>query len=228
MEGDVSTLHGEKGFPMATIAESTIQEFLDALAAETSTPGGGGAAALTGSQAAALLSMVINFTKGRPKYAAVEEEMQRYLEHSETLRRELYELINKDAEAFEAVAACYSMPRTTEEEKAARTEALQQAMHGATEVPYSIGEKCLTLLKLAKPIAEKGNSNVVSDAATAAHLAFGAVLSALVNVNINLKYIKDEAYTAEWGYKAERLVANAQMAYNEARAACSNTLGVTV
>jgi formiminotetrahydrofolate cyclodeaminase len=228
MNNDRSSLHAEKGFPVASFAESTIQEFLDALAAEQSTPGGGGAAALTGSQAAALLSMVINFTKGRAKYAAVEEEMQQYLQHSEKLRQELYELINKDAEAFEAVAACYSMPRGTEEEKAARTEALQQAMRGATEVPYRIGEKCLTLLKLAKPIAEKGNSNVVSDAATAAHLAFGALLSALVNVNINLKYIKDEAYTAEWGTKADKLVSTAQMAYNEARAACSHALGVTV
>ncbi|MEZ4635040.1 MAG: cyclodeaminase/cyclohydrolase family protein [Caldilineaceae bacterium] len=101
---------------MATIAESTISDFLDALASGNSTPGGGGAAALTGSQAAALLSMVINFTVGRPKYAEVEEEMQSYLQHAEALRGELYMFINKDAEAFEAVSACYGMPRSTDEE----------------------------------------------------------------------------------------------------------------
>jgi len=213
---------------VTTIAESTILDFLDALASEQSTPGGGGAAALTGSQAAALLSMVINFTVGRPKYAEVEDEMRAYLQHAELLRAELYHLINKDAAAFEAVSACYGMPRTTDAEKQARTAALQDAMCGATEVPYQIAEHCLVLLQMAKPIAEKGNTNVVSDAATAAHLAFGALLSALVNVNINLKYIKDEAYTAAWSAKAQSLVASAQMAYNEARAACSATLGVTV
>lgn len=213
---------------MATIAESTIIDFLDALASESSTPGGGGAAALTGSQAAALLSMVINFTVGRPKYAAVEDEMRAFLEHAESLRAELYEYVNKDAAAFEAVSACYGMPRSTDAEKQARTAALQEAMRGATEVPFQVAERCLILLQMAKPVAEKGNANVVSDAATAAHLAFGALLGALVNVNINLKYIKDEAYTAEWSAKAQSLVASAQMAYNEARTACSNTLGVTV
>ena len=60
------------------------------------------------------------------------------------------------------------------------------------------------------------------------HLAFGALLSALVNVNINLKYIKDETFTSEWSAKAQSLVASAQMAYNEARTACTETLGVTV
>ncbi|MEZ4832480.1 MAG: cyclodeaminase/cyclohydrolase family protein [Caldilineaceae bacterium] len=213
---------------MATIAESTISDFLDALASGNSTPGGGGAAALTGSQAAALLSMVINFTVGRPKYAEVEEEMQSYLQHAEALRGELYMFINKDAEAFEAVSACYGMPRSTDEEKQARTAALQQAMRGATEVPYQVAERCLVILQMAKPVAEKGNANVVSDAATAAHLAFGALLSALVNVNINLKYIKDETFTSEWSAKAQSLVASAQMAYNEARTACTETLGVTV
>jgi formiminotetrahydrofolate cyclodeaminase len=218
----------EEECPVATIAESTIQTFLDALAAGTSTPGGGGAAALTGSQAAALISMVSNFTVGRPKYADVEKEMQRYLQHSESLRQELFALIDKDAEAFTAVSACYGMPRQTDEEKAARTEAIQAALRGATEVPYTIAEKCFTVLQLVKPVAEQGNSNVVSDAATAAHLAFGAILSALVNVNINLKYIKDDAYTSAWQARAEKLVADAQMAYNEARAACTNTLGVTI
>jgi methenyltetrahydrofolate cyclohydrolase len=214
--------------PVTTAAEQSLQEFLDALAAETSTPGGGGAAALTGSQAAALISMVINFTVGREKYADVEADMQSYLQHSEQLRRELLALVDKDAEAFQAVSACYAMPRATEEEKSARSASLQEAMRGATEVPFVIAEKSLILLQLVKPVAEKGNSNVVSDAASAAHLAFAATLSALVNVHINLKYIKDSDYVAEWQKKADRLVANAQMAYNEARMACSIVLGVTV
>lgn len=213
---------------MTTASEQSLQDFLDALASESSTPGGGGAAALTGSQAAALISMVINFTIGREKYADVEEEMQHYLNHSEQLRQELLDLVDRDAVAFQAVSACYGMPRATAEEKSARTAALQEALRGATEVPFSIADKSLILLQLVKPVAEKGNNNVVSDAASAAHLAFAAALSALVNVHINLKYIKDSAYVEEWQAKAEKVTASAQMAYNEARMACSEVIGVTV
>lgn len=213
---------------MPAAADQTLSQFLDALASKSSTPGGGGAAALTGSQAAALNSMVIHFTVGRKKYASVEEEMKRLLEQCETLRTTLLDFIDRDAEAFQAVSAGYSMPRNTESEKQARSEAIQDGLKGATEVPFAIAAHCLEILRLTKPIAEKGNSNVVSDAATAAHLAFGALLSALVNVNINLKFIHDEEYTSEWSPRAERLVADAQLAYNEARSACSETLGVSV
>jgi formiminotetrahydrofolate cyclodeaminase len=210
------------------MADESLQSFLDALASGNSTPGGGGAAALTGSQAAALLSMVLNFTVGREKYAAFEEEMQEYLRQSESHRAALLALVDEDAQAFDAVAATYSMPRKTDEEKAARTAAMQSALKGAAQVPYTIAEHCLSLLHMTRPIAEQGNPNVVSDAATAAHLAFAALLSALVNVNINLKFIKDEAFVAEWQPKVSHMQDNAQASYAAARIAASETLGVNV
>ena len=129
----------------------TIGAFLDALAARESTPGGGGAAALTGSQAAALLSMVINFTLGNKKYADVADAMTGYLEQSEALRHELLALADRDVEAFAAVSVCYGMPRKTAEEKATRTAALQTALKGAAEVPYVTAEKCLAVLELVEP-----------------------------------------------------------------------------
>ncbi len=211
---------------MTKVANQTVQTFIDSLAAKTSTPGGGGAAALTGSEAAALLSMVINFTIGRKKYADVEEEMKGYLAQTEALRAELLALIDADAEAFNAVTACYSMPKDTDEEKAARTAAMQEALKGAARVPYEVAEKCLTILQLAIPVGEKGNSNVVSDAVTAAYLGYAALLSAIANVSINLKYIKDEAFVSEWSSKRDALLAQADEAYAAARAACQATLGV--
>ena len=108
-------------------ADSPIVDFLDALASGQSTPGGGGAAALTGSEAAALLSMVINFTVGKKKYAAVEEAFQGYLTRTEALRSELLALADDDVAAFNGVAACYGMPKATDDEKAARTAAMQAA-----------------------------------------------------------------------------------------------------
>ncbi len=209
-------------------ATMTVQGFLDALAAEESTPGGGGAAALAGSQAAALVSMVVRFTLGRRKYADVQAEMEGYLERSEALRQELLRLVDEDARAFDAVAACYGMPKETEEEKAARRTALQQALKGAAQVPFVTAERCLEVIHLAKPVGAKGNVNVVSDAAVAAHLAYAGLRSALINVRINLKFIRDEAFVAEWAERVGRLQQGAEALYQEALEACQQTLGVTV
>ena len=209
-------------------ASVSVETFLNELAAGESTPGGGAAAALTACQAAALLSMVLNFTVGRKKYAAVEEELRGHLLRTEELRAKLLCLADQDAEAFGAVAACYKMPRATEKEKAARAEAMQSALREAAEVPLSIAAHCAMLLDLTPPIAEKGNANVVSDAATAAHLAFAALHSALVNVNINLKFLKDEEYISEGKGRVDALIVAAERSYVAARAACSQTLGITI
>ena len=139
-------------------AGTTIETFLNDLASGESTPGGGAAAALTGSQAAALLSMVLNFTVGRKKYAAVEEEMRGHLQRTEDMRTKLLAFADRDAEAFGAVAACFAMPRTTQEEKAARTGAMQAALRGAAEVPLAIAETCADLLELSAPIGREGQS----------------------------------------------------------------------
>ncbi len=209
-------------------ASLTTADFLDALASGQSTPGGGGAAALTGSQAAALVSMVINFTVGKKKYAEVEAEMQGYLVRSEQLRRDLLAEVDADAAAFDAVSATYTMPKESDEEKAARTAALQAALKHAAAVPFGVAEQALEIIRLTEPVGAKGNSNVVSDAASALYLAYGALKCALVNVNINLKFIKDEAFVAEWAAKTDDMLARADAAYAAARAAIEQTLGVTL
>jgi formiminotetrahydrofolate cyclodeaminase len=207
-------------------AELTTSSFLEILAAGQPTPGGGGAAALTAGQAAALISMVINFTVGKKKYADVEAEMQGYLVRSEQLRRDLLAEVDADAAAFEAVSATYSMPKETEEEKAARTAALQEALKHAAAVPFGVAEQSLAIIELAEPVGAKGNSNVVSDAASALYLAYAALKCALVNVNINLKFIKDEAFVTEWSAKTADMLQRADAAYAAARKAIEGTLGV--
>ena len=209
-------------------ASMTTAEFLDALAAGESTPGGGGAAALTAAQGAALVSMVIRFTLGKKKYADVEVEMQGYLVKSELLRIDLLAEVDADAAAFDAVAATYAMPKETGEEKAARTAALQAALKHAAAVPFGVAEQALSVIELAEPVGAKGNTNVISDAACAAYLAYSAIKCALVNVNINLKFIKDEAFVAEWTQKVADLLARADAAYGSARAAIQQPLGVAL
>jgi formiminotetrahydrofolate cyclodeaminase len=208
------------------VKNMTTSEFLDALASGQSTPGGGGAAALTAAQAAALVSMVIQFTIGKKKYANVEVEMQGYLVQSELLRFDLLGEVDADAAAFDAVSATYGMPKETDEEKVARTAALQAALKHAAAVPYGVAEQALAIMELARPVGAKGNSNVVSDAASALYLAYAALKCALVNVNINLKFIKDEVFVAEWSQKTTAMLAQADAAYAAAQAAIEQTLGV--
>ncbi|RIK50547.1 MAG: methenyltetrahydrofolate cyclohydrolase [Chloroflexi bacterium] len=209
-----------------TTGEMSIAAYLDALASKQSTPGGGGAAALTGSQAAALLSMVINFTLGNKKYADVQAAMTGYLATSEQLRRQLLALADEDAAAFESVSAVYAMPKQTEAEKAARSDALQAALIGAARVPMATAERCLDVLRLAEPVAAQGNSNVVSDAATALYLADAALRAAVVNVNINLKFIKDEGFVTRAAIQRDALLADAAAAIAAGKAACQQSLGI--
>jgi methenyltetrahydrofolate cyclohydrolase len=208
--------------------DMTIAKFLAARPARKTGRGGGAAAAVTGAQAAALVSMVINFTLGNPKYAAVEAAMQQYLSQSEALRVAILAQADQDIEAFNAVAAGYALPRSTDAEKAARSAAIQTALKGATEVPFALAEQCVTLMRLIQPVASQGNVNVVSDAATALHLAQAAFNSALVNVNINLKALKDEKFVAAATARRVALVSEAAQAHAAAQAACALTLGMDI
>jgi formiminotetrahydrofolate cyclodeaminase len=210
---------------MAT-GEMKVADFLNELAAKQSTPGGGGAAALTGSQAAALLCMVANFTIGAKKYADVQEEMKGYLSQAEALRLRLLALTDEDVVAFQGVTACYAMPKETDAEKAARTAALQSALKEAARVPFNTAECSVATMKLAKPVAEKGNSNVVSDAAVSLYLADAALHAAIVNVNINLKFIKDEEFVQTMTTARNALLIEAEEALVAGKAACQQVLEI--
>ena len=95
----------------------SCEDFVEALASKTSVPGGGGASALVGSVGVALGNMVANFTIGKKKYADVEEELKELREKAYCIQRELLDLVEKDAEAFEPLAKAYGLPSATEEEK---------------------------------------------------------------------------------------------------------------
>jgi formiminotetrahydrofolate cyclodeaminase len=204
----------------------TIRGFLDVLAARQSTPGGGGAAALTGSQAAALLCMVANFTVGAKKYAEVQGEMAGYLAEAEQLRHRLLALADEDVQAFQGVTACYAMPKESDAEKASRTAALQSALQEAARVPFETAEAAVAVMKLAKPVGEKGNTNVVSDAAVALYLADASLHAAIVNVNINLKFIKDDGFVESFTAARDKLLSEGSRAFTEGKAACQQVLEI--
>lgn len=171
-----------------------VTTFLDELASSAPAPGGGSVAALAGALGAALVSMVCNLTVGKPKYADVQDDIQALLEQSEALRHELVNLLEADVQVYTSVSKAYKMPRDTEEEKAARQEAIQAALKEATTVPMKVAEACAKILDLCTPAAEKGNVNAVSDAGVAALLAEAGLRSAALNALINLGAIKDEDF----------------------------------
>jgi formiminotetrahydrofolate cyclodeaminase len=174
-------------------SDKQVGEFLDELASGSPTPGGGSAAALSGATGAALVSMVCNLTIGREKYKAVEAEMQAVLARAEELRTSLLASIDADIAAYGELSVAMKLPRANDEEKAARTRAIQSALVKATQAPLEIARLCREVMTLTKPTAEKGNVNAVSDAGVGVLAAEAGLRSAALNVQINLGLLKDEA-----------------------------------
>jgi len=189
--------------------DEPLKKYLDEAASGSPTPGGGSVAALAGSLGAALTSMVCNFTVGKKKYADVEAEVSQILSEAEDLRAKLQDLTVEDTQAYGQVSAAYGMPRETPEEKAARSEAIQKALKVAMQAPLEAAVCCHKVLKLNEPLVEKGNQNLISDVGVAVLLAESAMRSAILNVEINLSYIKDEKLCQETREKLRPMLTEA-------------------
>ncbi len=176
-----------------SLGTMSIDKFLDLLASSNPTPGGGGIAALTGATAAGLISMVCNLTIGKPKYANVENDVKAILAQSEKLRARLHLLVDEDATAYSQVMDAFKLPKNTDDEKAARAARIQEATIEASRVPLDIARECARVVDLAGPAARLTNVQAIGDVAMAAYLAEGALRGAVINIDINLRSVKDRA-----------------------------------
>ena len=183
---------------MTTARDETIGTFLGKLAAKTPAPGGGAVAALHAGQAAALLGMVARYSVG-PRYAAVAPIIERVIAESDKLRAECTDLIAADAAAFGSVAAAYTLPKDTGEQKAARSAAIAAALVTAAEPPAAVIAAATRLLDLAEELRPAGNRTVLSDIAAAAEAIRAAAATARINVEVNLAGITDTAASARYG-----------------------------
>jgi formiminotetrahydrofolate cyclodeaminase len=175
--------------------DQTIADFLGRLAARVPAPGGGATAALHAAQAAALLAMVARYSDG-PKYDA--ELMSRVIVEADGLRDDALELAEADAAAFGAVAEAYRLPRETAGQQEARSAAIAEATLGAAQPPADVIRLSLLLVSLAEDLLPAGNRNVITDVAAAAEAARAAAVTARVNVEVNLRGIRDPAVAAEF------------------------------
>jgi methenyltetrahydrofolate cyclohydrolase len=194
------------------IPDETIADFLDQLAERVPVPGGGAAAALQAAQGAALLGMVARYTTGE-KYAEHEGTIGRIITEVDELRGIALRLAEADTDAFAAVTDAYRLPRSTKEERTARSAAVSQALANAAWPPAQVISVAGMVVDLAEALVVIGNRNVLSDVAAAAESARAAAATARVNVEVNLAGISDEQTSlemiAETG-KADDIVTRAE------------------
>jgi formiminotetrahydrofolate cyclodeaminase len=193
-----------------SFSNKSIQMFLDELASAEPVPGGGTVAALSGALGASLVAMVCRLTIGKKNYEAVSAEMQTILSRAEALQRELTDWMQADTDAYARVMDAYKLPKTTEAEKAARTQAIQAALQHAAEVPLRVAECCAEVLTLARVVVEKGNPNATSDGGVGALMAHAGLRGAAYNVLINLGGIRDDAFAQERRARVTALAAEAE------------------
>ena len=188
------------------IIQRPVETFLNELASSAPTPGGGSAAAIIGAMGAALLSMVCNVTLGKKGSEAVEPDMKAVLDESERLRARLTAMVAEDIAAFDGLMAAYRLPKSNDEEKSLRAEAIQANLRAATETPLACARACAEVVGLARRAAEKGLAGVVSDAGVGVLAANCALRSAALNVYINAPSLKDRIFATAATAEIESLV----------------------
>lgn len=191
------------------LIDLTTKGFAEETASESPAPGGGSISAYMGALAAALGTMVANLSSHKAGWDEQWEHFSDYAEEGQSLMQELLHLVDEDTAAFNRIMAVFAMPKTTDEEKAARSAALQEATRYATEVPLRTMQAAERVFPLVRAMAEEGNPNSVSDAGVGALAARSAVLGARLNVRINAAGLKDRAVADQLTAEADRIAERA-------------------
>ena len=191
----------ERGLENMHNRDKTLARFGAELASSSPSPGGGGASALCGALAAALGGMVVSLTVGKKKYADSESALLALGERAKKLQNELLEMIDGDAEAFAPLARAYAIPKA----EPGRDEILEEALHRAAAAPLRIAELCCEVIELLEGCASMGSLLVLSDAATGAALAEGALHGAIINIKVNTALMHNRNHAAAINTRAEEM-----------------------
>lgn len=191
------------------LVDMTVRSFVEETASESPAPGGGSIAATMAAMGAALATMVANLSSHKRGWDERWEEFSDWAEKGKSLYEKLLRLIDDDTAAFNKLMNAFGMPKTSDEDKLARSDAIQAATKGAIEIPLEVMRTACASFEVIRAMAEIGNPNSVSDAGVGALAARSAVLGAYLNVKINAGSIKDRAY-------ADQALAEARVLANEA------------
>lgn len=192
------------------LIDLSLRDYNKEVFGEAPAPGGGSVSAYAGSLGVALTQMVGSLTIDKKAFELLtdeeKEQMKKIQEQYNGIREQLEEIVDTDATSFDGVMAAFKLPKETDEEKAARTNAIQEGYKEALEIPLKAAELCLEALNLQDIYAHKGNKNAITDVGVGTLLLQAGLEGALFNVLINVNSIKDEEYAQNIREKAADLL----------------------
>lgn len=192
------------------LADMQVTQFCDVLASDAPAPGGGSTAALEGALGAALTAMVCGLTtigKSKEKYAEYQEFVLASQKKALDLKARFVDVMDRDTEAFNVVSAAFGMPKATDEEKAARSAAIQKGLEGCTRTPFEMMELAAETLELTAELLGKTNDSAASDLGVSALSMRAAIQGAWLNVLINIGSLKNKELAEDYRKKGEELLA---------------------
>ena len=189
-----------------SMMKMSIEEFLRELASDSPAPGGGSVAALGGALGAALVAMVARLTVGKEKYKDQWTCMEELAAKADDLRDRFFALMDEDTAAFNDFMDAMRLPKNSDEEKARRSAAMQEALKKAALVPMKTLQSCRELAEYAKRAVEGGNVNAITDGGTALLLSSSSSKAAAYNVRINLAGVRDQDFCDKTRRELENLI----------------------
>jgi methenyltetrahydrofolate cyclohydrolase len=195
---------------MPEVYTRVINDFLADACSSSHTPGGGNVSAVVGTLGASMIAMVANLTLGKKGYEDYQDDTKDILEHVMAGIETLKELTLKDMAAFDDYMKCFRLPKETDEEKAARRDAIQNAAKNATLVPLEICKTLVALMKEADRLSRFGNKMAISDVGVGAYVCEAAMRACMLSVDINVPSIKDETFVTDVLNQRARLFAEAE------------------
>lgn len=179
------------------LVNMNLSAFADETASESPAPGGGSISAYVGALGVSLATMVANLSSHKKGWDERWEEFSDWAEKGEALKNELVKLVDADTKAFNRIMEAFGLPKSTDEEKAIRSKAIQDATRYAIDIPFQVMQASFNSMEVIRAMAETGNPNSVSDAGVGALCARAAVMGAFMNVRINAAGYDDKSFVEE-------------------------------
>jgi glutamate formiminotransferase/formiminotetrahydrofolate cyclodeaminase len=185
-----------QGLNRNKLVSMDLVQFSEVTASEAPAPGGGSISAYAGALGISLGTMVANLSASKKGWEDQWKTFSEFAEKGQALRKQLLNLVDEDTRSFNAIMQAFQLPKSNDQEKSARKNAIQEATRYAIEVPFKVMELSLESMRIIKAMAEQGNQNSITDAGVGALCARTAVTGAFMNVRINCGSYDDKAFVA--------------------------------